>query len=128
MLMPVLTSVNTQLESGAFEGQHLSMVVWSLANLIWGFAKLNYKPSILLPHITGALFAPGMLERAKGVEVADLGFALGEVGTPGALDELLGALAARAAPDGVLRELSSRQICKLVNAFAKLEAAALLPA
>merc|ERR1719201_629553 len=30
MLMPVLTSVNTQLESGAFEGQHLSMVVWSL--------------------------------------------------------------------------------------------------
>ena len=31
----------------------------NFANLLWGFAKLNYQPAALLPHISEALLAPG---------------------------------------------------------------------
>ena len=68
-----------------------------------------------------------MLESAKHVEVADLGFALGVVARPGECRELLQALAARAAPETTLRYLSSRQICKLIDTFARLDATAELP-
>ena len=74
MLKPVLTQVATHLESHAFEAQHLALIAWAFAvlglkpvrlleqielnavaqlrsfnhqncaNLLWGFAKLNYKP------------------------------------------------------------------------------------
>lgn len=159
MLMPVLTSVNSHLEKEDFRGQSLSVVVWSFAklstkpvrllerieeqaltrlpdmtmqncaNLLWGFATLGYKPHLLLPHIAEAMLQPGMLDKAKHVEVADIGFSLGVLAEPGPeYRELLRALATRAAPDTTLRDLSSRQICMLIDTFAALEATAELPA
>ena len=103
------------------------MSMQNCANLLWGFAKLNYQPATVLPHVADALLLPGMLESAKHVEVADLGFALGVVARPGECRELLQALAARAAPETTLRYLSSRQICKLIDTFARLDATAELP-
>ena len=157
LLMPVLTSVAMHLDYEDFAARHLSTVVWSLAklstkptrllerievqaipllgemndqnvaNLLWGFAKLNYQPSQLLPLVSDMLLAPGMLERAKAVEVTDLAFALGELGAPGEFDELMLALSARASPDAIQADFSSRQLVKIIAAFAELEATARLP-
>jgi len=157
LLLPVLTSVNTHLERDDFQGKHLAQVVWAFAklttkptrllerievqaitrlegmnmqncaNMLWGFATLGYKPASLLPHMMEALLKPGMLDNAKHVEVADIGFALGTVAAPGECNEVLRALAGRAAPDATLRDLSSRQICMLIDTFATLEATAELP-
>ena len=99
----------------------------NVANLLWGFAKLNYQPSQLLPLVSDMLLAPGMLERAKAVEVTDLAFALGELGAPGEFDELMLALSARASPDAIQADFSSRQLVKIIAAFAELEATARLP-
>lgn len=157
LLMPSLTSVAAQLEAEAFDGPQLARVVWSLArletkptkllvrieeqaitrfdgmnpqnfaNLLWGFAKLNYQPKTLMPHISDALLAPGKIETAKAVEVADLAYALRDLAKPGEIDALLTALALRATPETALRDLSSRQLCKLVDCYATLEATEMLP-
>jgi len=157
MLVPVLTSVNTHLDRGDFKGYQLATVVWSLgklatkptrllerieeqaitrlgdmnvqnaAILLSGFARLGYKPTTLMPHVAERLLEPDMLDSAKHVEVADIGYALGVVAKPGEYRELLGALAARAAPATTLRDMTSRQICILIDTFAKLEATAVLP-
>jgi len=157
LLTPVLTSVSVQLEADSFEAQHLSTMVWALAkleckpvrlleqmeaqavprlaamntqncaNLLWGFAKLNYKPSVLLPELSATLRAPGALEKAKPVEVADLMFALGLSSSPGKDTDLVSALAACAAPGGALADYTSRQVVILIWAVAKINAAESLP-
>ncbi|KOO30454.1 calmodulin-related protein touch-induced [Chrysochromulina tobinii] len=160
LLKPLLTSVATHLTKDDIEAPYLSTMVWALAkleckpvrllermeeialpllsqmntqnlaNLFWGFAKLNYQPTRILPKIEEALLAPGMLETAKPVEVADLAYALGLVGAPHAHDRLLLALANRAAPDpvfGCLHTFSSRQIVILIWVVARLDAVAQLP-
>lgn len=160
LLKPLLTSVATHLTKDDIEAPYLSTMVWALAkleckpvrlleqmeeialpllsqmntqnlaNLFWGFAKLNYQPTRILPKIEEALLAPGMLETAKPVEVADLAYALGVVGAPHAHDRLLLGLADRAAPDpvfGSLHTFSSRQIVILIWVVARLDAVAQLP-
>lgn len=157
LLTPMLTSVSVQLERDAFEAQHLSSVVWALgrlqckpvrlleraeqqavsrmgsmdlqnvANMLWGFAALRYQPSALLPKLAAALTQPGMLDAAKPVEVADLAFSFEHLSTPGEHQPVLGALAARAAPDEALPDFSSRQLVSLISAVAALEGLAALP-
>lgn len=99
----------------------------NIANLLWGFAKLGYKPQALLPQVSAALLAPGMVDQAKHVEVTDLAFALAKLGGPGDFGELMGALALRATPETLLKDFSSRQLVKLLEAYASLEATSTLP-
>merc|ERR1719247_2544832 len=49
------------------------------ANLLWGFAKLDYQPTELLPKILTRLVEPGMLANAKPVEVIDTVYALAKL-------------------------------------------------
>jgi len=157
LLKPLLTGVSVQLEADAFEPQHLSTMAWALAkleckpvrllerieqqsiprldamntqnvaNLLWGLSKLNYQPTALLPPLSAVLVAPGALDSAKPVEVADIAFALGLIGKVGAHEDLLLALASRAAPDVGLSAFTSRQLVILIWAFARLKAASRLP-
>merc|ERR1719353_708752 len=137
LLMPMLTSVNVQLEREAFEANQISTVVWALArlkckpvrllekleeqalaqidsldlqnvaNLLWGFANLNYQPRALLPPLASALAQPGALADAKPVEVADMAYALQRLVAPGEHEPLMLELSARAAPDSALGSFSS---------------------
>mmetsp|Transcript_20854 Transcript_20854/g.42343 ORF Transcript_20854/g.42343 Transcript_20854/m.42343 type:complete len:217 (-) Transcript_20854:252-902(-) len=59
------------------------------------------------------------VSRSSNVYVSSSAMAVAE---PHAHDETLVALAKRAAPEGVLREMSSRQIVKLIDAFSRLDA------
>ena len=160
LLKPLLTCIAKQLDLEGFEAQHLSTVTWSFARLqckpvrlleqierqvisqmgsanvqncamlLWGFGKLNYTPKVLLPILSKRLLEPGMLESAKPVEVADIAFGLGLIGTPNAHDDLVLGLAARASADksrGCLSSFSTRQVVILIWSVARLKAAALLP-
>ena len=151
LLKPILTAVVRHLGTGAFEGKHLSTMVWSLArlqckpvrlleqmeeqaipqlpkmemqncaNLLWGFANLNYPPSKLLPELSTTLLTPGMLSSAKPVEVADCAAALKLIAGPGEHIELLSGLAEQAA-GGCLPRYTSRQLVVLLSAFTHLRA------
>jgi len=158
LLSPVLTSIAGHLKENAFESQHLSTMVWALArleckpvrlleqieeqsipmlgemnaqncaNLAWGFSKLGYQPTQLLPALTSYLSTSDVLANAKSVEVADTAFALGMLGKSGEYDELLVMLAARASPEAILSDFSSRQLVILIWAFARLGASGAFPA
>lgn len=147
MLKPVLMQMAAHLESGAFEAQHVSLIVWSLAslgckptvllakleetavkrlgyfnmqnraNVLWGFAKLNFKPEQLLPELCDEIRRPEVLLMAKPVEIADISFALASLGYADA--PLLLSLAGRAAPQTMLDKFSSRQLVTLLWSFAK---------
>ena len=149
LLKPLLTAVATLLQTDKFEAPHLSTTAWALAkleckpvrlleqieekavprlglmnvqncaNLLWGFAKLNYNPKVLMPALSETLLAPGFLNTAKAVEISDLAFAVGQIGGAAPAAEhvqLLHALAARAGPDAEPRpaDFSSRQLVILV--------------
>lgn len=145
----------------AFEAHHLSTMVWSLARLetkpvrlleqmeeqaipligeldsqncamlLSGFARLNYKPSKLLPALSAHLIEGELLAKSKPVEVADIAQALSLIDkSPSEAAEhaqLLRALAVRAAPDTALSAFSSRQLVILTNTFTKFNATAALP-
>jgi len=158
LLSPVLTSIAGHLKENAFESQHLSTMVWALArleckpvrlleqieeqsipmlgemnaqncaNLAWGFSKLGYQPTQLLPALTSYLSTSDVLANAKSVEVADTAFALGMLGKSGEYDELLVMLAARASPEAILSDFSSRQLVILIWAIARLGASGAFPA
>ncbi|KAL1510434.1 hypothetical protein AB1Y20_006741 [Prymnesium parvum] len=158
LLKPLLLRVSEQLDGDGFEGPHLSTTVWSLArleckptrllarieqqaipkliqmntqnlaNLLWGFAKLGYAPSTLLPELSAALCAPGALHSIKPVEVADLCFALGILGgKAGEHHQLMLALAANTTLDNNLERFTSRQVVILIWAIAKQGMASNLP-
>ncbi|KAL3916843.1 MAG: hypothetical protein SGPRY_006648, partial [Prymnesium sp.] len=97
------------------------------ANLLWGFAKLGYTPSALLPEAEAALCVPGALARAKPVEIADMSLALGLMANKGEYGDLLRALASRATPDELLPSFTSRQGVILLWATARLDGASVLP-
>ena len=152
MLKPLLTQMAVHLRDSAFEAQHLSLIVWALAvleckpvvlleqieqntirqlrdfnqqncaNILWGFAKLNYQPRALLPVMTARLLEDGeFLAAMKPVEVSDTAFALALLGTPREHARLMGALAELVVPDSLLPRFSSRQLVTLTWSFARLE-------
>jgi hypothetical protein len=105
-----------------------SMNVQNMANMLWGFAELNYECFDLLPPLTAALLARD-LGKAKPVEVSNIAFALGRLGGRAPTPEyaaLLHALAARAGKD--VSKFTSRQLSLLLWATARLKAAEGLPA
>ena len=51
------------------------------ANVLWGFAKLNYVPSALLPAISTQLAEVSFLAEMKPVEISDVAFAIALVGS-----------------------------------------------
>jgi Ca2+-binding EF-hand superfamily protein len=99
------------------------------ANLLWGFAKLDYQPTELLPKILKRLVEPGMLVNAKPVEVADTAYSLAELNPPkdAEFHNLTKAIAARVSPDGILDSFSSRQLTVLMSAMLRLDAISALP-
>jgi len=162
LLVPVLTSIDEQLKRDAFEAQHLSTVVWALAklkckpvrlleriesqarsrlagmsmqnyaNLLWGFATLNYCPANLLMPLCSELVSSGLIAAAKPVEITDTTYAIAKLGSNpnvdrGMFKDLLKALAARAAPETALDQFSSRQLVFVISGFTQLEAMELLP-
>merc|ERR1712087_74063 len=164
LLLPMLTSIDEQLKRDAFEAQHLSTVVWALAklqckpvrllerietqaisrlsgmtmqnfaNLLWGFATLNYRPLNLIMPFCSELVASGLVATAKPVEVADTAYALAKIAAGEDIlykrkfEDILLTLAQRAAPEAALADFSSRQLVILISAFTHLEATAVLPA
>ena len=90
------------------------------ANLLWGFATLNYTPSALLPKMSEKLADPLFLAKIKPVEVADSAFAIAAVGSAEAQAPLMRALASRAEPQTLLSNFSSRQLVTLTWSFARL--------
>jgi len=151
MLKPILTQVAKHLESSSFEAQHLSITVWALAmlqckpvrllerieeltlhnlpsfntqncaNVLWGFAKLNYVPSALLPAISTQLAEVSFLAEMKPVEISDVAFAIALVGSREEHEPLMLALATRADVSALLAQFSSRQLVTLTWSFARLE-------
>jgi len=151
MLKPLLTQVSVHLDSSAFEPQHLSLIVWALAvlqckpvklleqieqqaitqidgfnmqncaNLLWGFAKLNYKAEAALKAVSARVGAPGMLSECKPVEVTDLAFAVAILGDAEADEALLSEIARRATHGEILSKFTSRQIVTLLWSFARLK-------
>ena len=59
---------------GAFNRQNC-------ANVLWGFAKLNHRPTALMPCMCDRLIEPEFLDGLKPVEVADTAYALSVLGT-----------------------------------------------
>jgi hypothetical protein len=90
------------------------------ANLLWGFAKLNYKPEKLLPQITAKMAESRFLERMKPVEIADASFALAVLGSKEHQGDLMAQFARRATPDDLLGSFSSRQLVTLTWAYARM--------
>merc|ERR1719409_1830177 len=76
------------------------MSLQNVANLLWGFAKLNYQPTALLAPLSAAVAESGMCLTAKPVEVADLAFALNRLGRPGEQEVLARLDAAAPLPEG----------------------------
>ena len=155
MLKPLLTRVAQHLETRAFEPWHLALLVWALgelkckpvrlleaieaqaamqlegldiqncANILLGFAKLQYEPATLLPAVATALSKDDTrLRGARPVEVADLAAALASFGErqPEEL-ALLDALARCALPEHGMFSFSSRHLVRLISSFAALERA-----
>jgi len=150
MLTPLLSQVAVHLETRAFEAQHLSLIVWSLAqleckpvrlleqieeltvkmlggfnpqncaNILWGFAKLNYKPNALMAPMTAKMSEDSFLSKMKPVEVSDTAFAVAVLGCSEAHGPLLSALATRAEASTQLDRFSSRQLVMLVWSHARL--------
>lgn len=152
LLKPLLTQVNECLEKGTFEPQHLGIMVWALsvlkckptklleqieeraleqldgfntqncANILQGFAKLNYPATKLYPTITNALSNSNLVDACKPVEVADLTFAVAMLGEqqPTEPPSLLKRLSGRARAKTDLASFSSRQLVTMVWAYAKL--------
>jgi len=152
LLKPVLTQVNACLEKGTFEPQHLGIMVWAFstlkckptklleqiedraleqlsgfntqncANILQGFAKLNYPAAKLCPAITDALLKNNLVDGCKPVEVADLTYALAMLGDqqPTTPPPLLTRLSGRARSKTDLASFSSRQLVTMVWAYAKL--------
>ena len=148
MLTPLLSQVSHHLDKTAFEAQHLSLITWSLAvleckpvrlleriealtvkllhtfnpqncaNIMWGFAKLNYPPVALLGPMTAKMSDPGFLKRFKPVEVSDAAFAFAVLGSPEAHTPLMGAFATQV--EGQLDRYSSRQLVMLLWSHARV--------
>jgi len=89
------------------------------ANLLWGFARLGYKSDSLVPAVGTALTERGLIEAIKPVEVADLSYAVAMLGDAEGDAALLSTLAARASPDCLLDEFSSRQLVTLLWAHGR---------
>lgn len=90
-------------------------------SVLWGFAKLNYKPPSLLAPMSAKLLEPAFLERMKPVEVSDCTYALSVIGTPDGQGNVLKALARRAQPENMLSKFTSRQLVLLTWAFARMQ-------
>jgi Ca2+-binding EF-hand superfamily protein len=104
-----------------------SMNPQNCANLLWGYAKLGYQPSTLLPKLAPALLEPNMLSVAKPVEVSDLAYALAELEAPASeYADLIVALADRAKPETNLSAFSSRHLVNLICSLERLQAMDLL--
>jgi len=146
--------VAKHLQDSTFEPQHLSLIAWALAalqckptvlldqietqaikqlpdfsmqncaNIVWAFAKLNYRASgELLPAVSEAVCRPGKLDHCKPVEASDLAFGVAVLGDAEVNRELMELLAARASASQQLEQFSSRQIITLIWSFARLKAA-----
>jgi len=156
MLVPVLTVLNSELDKGAFEARHMATATWALgkletkpvrllekietqvkpqlgaldntkiAQLMWGFAALKYRPPTLLPELA-TVVTDEMIRGALPVEISSLAFAVGEFAQPHENDDLLLTLARGASPDAALPRFSSRQLVTMLDVYAKLDAASQLP-
>jgi len=135
-----------------FEPQHLSIMVWAFstlkckptkllelieersieqlagfntqncANILQGFAKLNYPAAKLYPQMSEAVLKNNFVDACKPVEVADLTYALAMLGEqqPSSAPPLLTQLSERARPKTDLARFSSRQLVTMLWAYAKL--------
>lgn len=109
-----MMEASTVKQLGAFNRQNC-------ANVLWGFAKLNHRPTALMPCMCDRLIEPEFLDGLKPVEVADTAYALSVLGTAESEGPLLEALAARAEPETLLERFSSRQLVTMVGSFARFE-------
>lgn len=104
-----------------------SMNQQNCANLLWGFAKLDYQPTELMPKLAARLLEPGMVANAKPVEVTDLAYALAELKAPKEdYKKLIIALADRATPGKTRNAFSSRQVVVVMSSLLRLDAIDLL--
>ena len=76
------------------QGAGCSTVVGqNVANLLWGYAKLNHKPDRLLRELTAKLTDAKFMDGLKPVEVADIAYALAVLGSQQEQGPLMHAMA-----------------------------------